>query len=256
MVTVARIRSIKPQFWLDEDLATLAPFARLLYIGLWNHADDRGVFQYRPRRLKAQIFPYDDLSEEAMIVFLDGLESLGKFTRFEVEGEEFGFLVNFSKHQKINRPSKYGFVDAALIPQYSNSETPIALTESSVNPPAPLSLGSREQGVGSREEETDPALAAAAQAYENNIGLLTGAIGERLAELVDEYPDGWVVDAIKRATELEKRSLAYGIGILKGWHRDGRGREDRRVPGDRSDAGQHQGQDRETEDDEFAAIRL
>ena len=37
---MARIRTIKPEFWRDEDLSGLPAETALLAIGLLNHADD------------------------------------------------------------------------------------------------------------------------------------------------------------------------------------------------------------------------
>nr|MBF6067360.1 primosomal protein [Klebsiella pneumoniae] len=37
---MARIRTIKPEFWTDEDMAEVSEPACLLAIGLLNYADD------------------------------------------------------------------------------------------------------------------------------------------------------------------------------------------------------------------------
>ena len=54
-----RARNIKPGFFENEELADLPPLTRLLYIGLWLLADREGRLENRPRRIKAQIFPYE-----------------------------------------------------------------------------------------------------------------------------------------------------------------------------------------------------
>lgn len=54
-----RIRSIKPEFFVDEDLARLEPLDRLAFIGLWTAADKAGRLEDRPTRLSVQILPYD-----------------------------------------------------------------------------------------------------------------------------------------------------------------------------------------------------
>ena len=55
-----RIRALKPGSFLNEQLCSLSSFHRLLYAGLWLCADRQGRLQDRPKRLKAEIFPYDD----------------------------------------------------------------------------------------------------------------------------------------------------------------------------------------------------
>ena len=57
---MARKRMIDPEFWSDEEIATLSFPARLFYIGLWNFADDEGKGKGHSKLLKAQIFPYDE----------------------------------------------------------------------------------------------------------------------------------------------------------------------------------------------------
>lgn len=56
---MARTRSIKPSFFKNEHLAECEPMARLLFVGLWTLADSSGRMEYRPLRIKAELFPYD-----------------------------------------------------------------------------------------------------------------------------------------------------------------------------------------------------
>ena len=56
---MARIRTIKPEFWTDKKIIRLSRDARLFFIGLWNFADDNGVLEADPLQLKAWIFPVD-----------------------------------------------------------------------------------------------------------------------------------------------------------------------------------------------------
>ena len=57
---MARIRTIKPEFWEDEKIGRLPIPCRLFFIGCWNFADDYGVIKGNPALLKSQIFPYDE----------------------------------------------------------------------------------------------------------------------------------------------------------------------------------------------------
>lgn len=61
---MARIRTIKPGFFKNEDIAALPAMARLLFIGLWTQADRAGRLEDRPKRLKAEIFPYESYDIE------------------------------------------------------------------------------------------------------------------------------------------------------------------------------------------------
>ncbi|MCS5946284.1 hypothetical protein LNP25_19480 [Klebsiella variicola subsp. variicola] len=53
---MARIRTVKPEFWTDEKVVECSIPARLLFIGLFNFANDMGCLERSPKRLKMQIF--------------------------------------------------------------------------------------------------------------------------------------------------------------------------------------------------------
>lgn len=102
---MARIRTIKPEFWLDEDLAEVSAEAVLLAIGLLNQADDEGYFKANPKLIQAAIFPLRELSQNIHGI-LNELSNIGYITlKTGSDGKEYGLVTNFSKHQKINRPS-------------------------------------------------------------------------------------------------------------------------------------------------------
>jgi hypothetical protein len=112
---MARIRTIKPAFFLDEDLGTIKRDARLLYIGLWNHSDDRGVFEYRPGKIKVEIFPYDaDVNKDTVIKWLEMLKGLGNIVYFEEKGKPYGYIPTFSDHQKVDKPSTNQYLTESL----------------------------------------------------------------------------------------------------------------------------------------------
>lgn len=105
---MARIRTIKPEFWGDYQLAQqFTRDQRLFYIALWNEADDEGRFQAHPVRLKGVVFPYDDDIHGAFIEdSLKALAEAGKLVLYQVNGEPYAQLTNFKAHQRINRPSQ------------------------------------------------------------------------------------------------------------------------------------------------------
>ncbi len=74
---MARIRSIKPEFWTNEKVLGCSPIARLLFIGMWNFSDDTGRMQFSPKTLKAQIFPGDDIGLDDIARMIDELSSNG-----------------------------------------------------------------------------------------------------------------------------------------------------------------------------------
>lgn len=103
---MARIRTIKPQFWLSATVAKLPYEARLLFIALWNQADDEGRLRLIPRFLLGQIFPYDPITEEGFLGMVNMLEDLGlvKVYSSSATGEDFMVINGFSEHQYLRNP--------------------------------------------------------------------------------------------------------------------------------------------------------
>ena len=98
---MARIRTVKPEFWTDGKVVRLPFHVRLLFIGLWGLADDWGALEDDPERIKLTIFPADDID---VVEAIDCLEQFGLVARFLTEkGERLIFIPKFSKHQKIDK---------------------------------------------------------------------------------------------------------------------------------------------------------
>lgn len=103
---MARIRTIKPEFWTDEKVVQLPFQARLLFIGMWNFADDDGYLDDEPERLRLQILPADALDAELLVDLLVAAELI---ERIEVPDGRILRLPNFAKHQKVSHktPTKF-----------------------------------------------------------------------------------------------------------------------------------------------------
>lgn len=100
---MARIRSIKPEFWTDETLGECSPTSRLLFIATWNVADDYGNLERSAKQIKAQAFPYDNIECEPL---LQELLSRSRLTEYEADGKKYLHINGFEKHQKIEKKSK------------------------------------------------------------------------------------------------------------------------------------------------------
>lgn len=102
---MARIRTIKPEFWTDEKIVRLPFEARLLFIGLWNFADDQGYMQYAPDRIRMQILPGDDIDDiESLLSLLEAAELIEVLCD-EWYDIEVLRIVNFTTHQKVSNPA-------------------------------------------------------------------------------------------------------------------------------------------------------
>lgn len=93
---MARARNIKPGVMTNEGLSEIRPLARLLFIYLWMLADKSGRLEDRPKRIKAQALPYDNIEVEEL---LSELHRAGFLIRYTVENYNYIQIVNFEKHQ-------------------------------------------------------------------------------------------------------------------------------------------------------------
>lgn len=111
---MARIRTIKPEFWTSEQVMELSRDARLLFIGLLNFCDDAGIHPAKPKTLKAEVFPADDLTSESVRRLIDECIEIGLVDEYEIDGERF-WIVTGWHHQKIDQPTyKYPNPDGSV----------------------------------------------------------------------------------------------------------------------------------------------
>lgn len=99
-----KIRTIKPDFWSSSKTTSVPREVRLLFIGLWNEADDEGRLLGSPKRLAGSLFPNDDDVDGRVVEgWLSQLASAGLITRYEVKGVAHVAVNGFNEHQKIDR---------------------------------------------------------------------------------------------------------------------------------------------------------
>lgn len=98
---MARIRTIKPDFWTDGAIVEMSPYARLLYIGMWNFTlCDHGHLADDPLKLKLQILPMDDV--DIRVLLAEVMQS-GRVVRVsDLVGRTYLFIPRFTDHQKID----------------------------------------------------------------------------------------------------------------------------------------------------------
>ena len=102
---MARIRTVKPEFWSSEQVMELAPLARLAFIGLWNFCDDGGVHPASAKTLKAEVFPSDDLSADSVAEMVSAMIRLGLVEEFTNGEKCYWHVTGWARHQKIDRPT-------------------------------------------------------------------------------------------------------------------------------------------------------
>lgn len=91
-----RARNLKPGFFSNEQVGQCTFAARLLFQGLWCLADREGRLQERPKRIWAEVFPYDhDLD---IIPLLGELEKQGLIVRYQAGGMNLISIPSWPKH--------------------------------------------------------------------------------------------------------------------------------------------------------------
>jgi hypothetical protein len=99
---MARIRTIKPEFWHDEKLAPCDPLTRLVFLGLISAADDFGRVLDNERVLNAFMFPE---TSDSVREPLANLSRMGRVQRGKTaSGQRVIQIVNWERHQKVDKP--------------------------------------------------------------------------------------------------------------------------------------------------------
>lgn len=127
-----RARGIKPGFFKNEILAELTPHARLLFVGLWCCADRAGRMEDRPKRIRAEVFPYETVDVDEL---LEELACAGFITRYDADGTAYLEVLNFAQHQSPHVKEAESTIPA---PDKHQTRTrlapPDSLTPSSLTP--------------------------------------------------------------------------------------------------------------------------
>ncbi len=116
---------LDPDFFLDEEISSLSPHARLLYQGLWGLCDDNyATLPDRPSWIKLQIFPYEQVNVDYL---LSEIQRIGKIVLFDHDGKKYWYIRNFFKYQTVDRPSKPKY------PEFKRSKEIVTLFSASLS---------------------------------------------------------------------------------------------------------------------------
>lgn len=102
---MARIRTIKPEFWTDSFMVQLPPLLRLIYIALWTAADDYGYIRDEVERISMELMPREDPNDvdDAIQFFVVS----GRIEEYcDQDGNVFYRIHKWEDHQKIDHPTK------------------------------------------------------------------------------------------------------------------------------------------------------
>ena len=127
---MARIRTVKPEFWTSEQPTDCTRDARLLFVGLLNHCDANGVMPLNLRSIKMKVFPGDDdiyvdestvgrgmldyksTSIRRLLVELANVDLIAFYT---VDNQSYLWVTGFKTHQVLDREkAKHPFPEKTI----------------------------------------------------------------------------------------------------------------------------------------------
>jgi len=219
-----RARNIKPGFFKNETLADLSAVTRLLFIGLWMEADREGRLEDRPRRIAADVFPYErDLDIDAS---LTALEEGGFIIRCRVGQLRLTQVLNFKKHQSPHHTEKQSVLPA---PVAYGEPTATSRCSNGGNPPDSLNPDSLTQNPLSEHCCSDQASSPVPRKATKEPSQDAWRLAAKLkAEILRNIPDfritpaqerNWAI-AAQRMIEIDKRDPGEIAEVIEWAQRD------------------------------------
>lgn len=220
-----RIRTIKPEFWRHPILGKLPDNTRLLALALLNYADDDGFFLADPALVRGECMPFEK-DYRRITVSLRELSSAGWIKlSSETEMGVIGVVVNFGRHQVVNKPRK------STLSQYFNSGSPTGeLPEASL----PEWNGKDKEGNRNGKDKGREAAACRILAKVNdlsgkqfrevdgNLKIITARLAERdvdedgMGIMLDRMAQWWLNDDKMR--EYFRPSTLFGKEKFDGYY--------------------------------------
>lgn len=101
---MARIRTVKPEFYTSEQVMNMRIEARFGFLGMLNFCDDGGNHPASARTLKAEVFPSDDLSTADVQMLVQEMLVQGLVVEYAASGKTYWHVTGWH-HQRIDRPT-------------------------------------------------------------------------------------------------------------------------------------------------------
>ena len=218
-----RIRTIKPEFWSDEKLATVSETSLLVAIGLLNIADDEGYFNANPKLIDAFIFPLRESSVSIHGALVE-LSNIGYIEVFKcIKGEkDIGIVKNFNLHQVISRPTASKLAPLVGLPSDSLN-THGATNEDSTQERKGKEQGKEGEGKGTciASPKVDANLLLIDEVFQHwvitmNKSSRTTLTSLRKSRINSRLKDGYPVHEIKQAID----NVAKDSFLVAGGHTD------------------------------------
>lgn len=233
---MARIRTVKPELFRHEGLfeaeeASGLPL-RVAFIGLFTVCDRRGIFRWQPRQLKLDVMPYDSIDFSRV---LDALLSRGFLRKYACEGDEYGVIPSFGRHQVINnkeKPSHHPSIDdadAVFSNENGKNQSRDERVEVAIDTPLELEQVEGKGKEGKGRERNGKGKGNRNERVNESVGAMIEILPGLSEETADEYlsfrkakkapltPGAWK----KIASEIQKSGLspdeALNTAMARGW---------------------------------------
>jgi uncharacterized phage protein (TIGR02220 family) len=219
---MARARNIKPSIFKNELLGEADPLLTILFEGLWCLADRAGRLEDRPKRIKAEIFPYREIPD--INGYLTELERLGFIQRYAVGSSRFIQVKNFLKHQSPHRTEKASEIpeppeksDGCLVtgkPPLNNESVPVkeSLIPDSLIPDSSDMSGEPDPGPPEGEKPKNAELKKQATEILQFLNMKTGRnyqpVNGTLKPLVARLKEGFTVSECRKV--IAKKCRDWG----------------------------------------------
>ena len=225
---MSRARYLKPTFFTNERIGELDPLHRLAFQGLWCQADREGRLKDRPKSLRIEILPYDDVDFDGV---LQALHEAGFIVRYEADGERCIWLPSFLEHQRPHPKEPASTIPAPSM-NHASAMVDSSMKQPSRNVPGKDPLNgmiiksesvavAESVGAAATAEPDDPAVRMF-RAWEAATGTtVTRQVGERLDAWLDKLPEAAVLKAIVETGNNGAKRWSYTEAILERFQRDG-----------------------------------
>lgn len=208
---VARIRTIKPEFWSNDRLSELPVETHMFAAALLNYCDDEGYFHAHEKKLGIELFPLRD-DYRSCTVHLQHLSKVGFITLHKgYDGRTYGHVVKFKQHQVINKPSaskiKHLVMDCESLRDDYGSAT-VVLRNGTWN---------MEQGIRNMEVEKEKE-----KEVEKTLPKKNKEKKIELPECINPKAwDDWLAYRKQRKLTCTEQTMAAQLRNLDHWHNQG-----------------------------------
>jgi len=205
---MAKIRTVKPELWSDEDFMDLSQPARLLFIALLNFADDHGLLNDKPRTLAARCLPGDDIDAEGLIAELCASRFLVRCTA--PDGTKLLWIRTFEAHQRIDKRTKGRWGDPLewSTPPTIPAQSPQIPTDPAESPQIPAEKVRDTKHLVDEGADPIPCISSASPTFpttEGNGREGKGMEGSAVLKVVDSEID--VIQPSSPATHVDKSAV-------------------------------------------------